>query len=39
MTDLAEEVLSGEIDLAHATKKALDALRKDLSVRMANEDN
>jgi LAO/AO transport system kinase len=32
MTDLAEEVLSGEIDLAHATKKALDALRK-------NEDN
>ena len=31
MTDLADEVISGEIDVAQATKKALDALWKELS--------
>jgi LAO/AO transport system kinase len=39
MTSLADAVISGEIDLAHATKKALGVLRKELSVRIANEDN
>jgi hypothetical protein len=37
MTDLADEVISGEIDVAQATKQALDALWKELSGLVANE--